>query len=496
MGNALRLLGEILPQARGAAGQAMTGKRSYEGADRGRRTGSFPAGSKSPNKFIGMDAQLLRERANYLYKNTHTGKRAINGLANGIVGTGIIPTFKTNDKKALAVLKNAWKLFAETTMCDFYGRLTFYGITKLVGKSYKREGEIMILKRRVPFRESINGIQYHVISMDYLATHINHQQLPNGGYTMDGIEYDKRGKTVAYWLFQRHPSEWYTEPVKVGMDDIIHVVKVDFAGQNRGVPAAAPVIISQRDLDEYEDAELMGKKVQAAHAVFRTTTNPDDAEEPNPEDYDSDEDLERIEPATIYKLYPGEDVKFNTPPTAPGAEEFRKAKQRGIAAGYEVTYEMMTGDYSQVNFSSGRMGWIEHQRTIEDDQWITLIPQFCNKAMVWFLEQMLLVPGGLTKIPDDLDVEWTTPRREMLDPVKETEAALMMMRMGGKPWSEYIKENGDNPEQVLDAIERDYKAWVAKGLKADWSPDLIPNMKGSTGGASADSGKDGDKKNG
>jgi capsid protein len=75
-----------------------------------------------------------------------------------------------------------------------------------------------------------------------------------------------------------------------------------------------------------------------------------------------------------------------TPPTAPGAEDYRKSKHRNIATGYEVTYEMMSGDYSQVNFSSGRMGWIEHQRCIDHWQWMTLIPTFCKRAFGWFLE--------------------------------------------------------------------------------------------------------------
>lgn len=481
MGRALELLGKVYP----AGGQVRAGQqmaRKYEGADRGRRFGSFPLNRMSPNRDIGMDAAVLRERANYLYQNTHTGKRSINSLANGIVGTGILPTFKTADAKALAILKRAWRMFGETIMCDFNGRLTYSGVQKLATKMYKREGEVIILRRRVPANESIIGMQYQVISMDYLATHVNYQQLANGGYTMDGIEYDKRGKVVAYWLHQRHPSDWYTQPVRVMLEDLIHLLHVDYAGQNRGVPSAAPVILPQRDLDEYEDAELMGKKVQAAHAVFRVTNNLDPDADIDENDYDSDEDLERVEPGMIYKLTPGEDIKFNTPPAAPGAEEFRKAKYRGIAAGYEVTYEMMTGDYSNVNFSSGRMGWIEHQRTIDDDQWLTVVPQFCNKSMVWFLEGVLLMQGGLVKLPDDLEVEWTTPRREMLDPVKETDAMLNLMRMGGKSWSEAVSEMGYNPDDVLAAYVRDKAAWEKAGLKAEWSVDLVPSLKG--GGAS------------
>lgn len=478
MGNSLALLAKIHP-AKSTGGAGSSSVRRYEGADMGRRTGSFPINRASPNKDIGMDAQRLRERARYLYQNTSTAKKAINSIANGVVGTGIIPTFKTADTKALAMLKTLWELFGETTVCDFYGRLTFYGITKLIAKTYSRDGECIVLRRRVPASESMTGIQYQVLDMEYLATQINYQVLAGGGYTQDGIEYDKRGKTVAYWLFPRHPNEWYTQPVRVDVADIIHVLDVDFPGQNRGVSKAATTIITERDLDEYLDAELMGKKVQAAHAVFRITTDPAAAENANEEDFDGDDELEKIEPASIYHLYPGEDVKFNTPPTAPGAEEYKKGQYRNIASGYEVMYEQITGDLSNVNFSSYRAGWIEHQRSIDGWQWITLIPQFCNKAMLWFLEQAMLVPGGLTRLPTDLKVEWTTPRREMINPVEETQAMLNLMRMGNKPWSEAVKEFGDNPEQVLAAYKRDYEMWTAANMKAEWSVDLVPSLKGT-----------------
>lgn len=482
------------------AGEKLAARR-YEGADRGRRTGSFPVNRMSPNRDIGMDAQLLRERARYLYQNTSTAKRAINSIANGVVGTGIIPTFKTKDKRALKVLKGFWKLFGETTVCDFYGRLTFYGITKLVAKTYSRDGECMILRRRVPVTESPTGLQYQVLDMEYLATYINHQQLQNGGWTHDGIEYDRRGKAVAYWLHPRHPSDWYTQPVRVDVADIIHVLDVDFPGQNRGVSKAATTIITERDLNEYLDAELMGKKVQAAHAIFRVTSDPEAAENADAADYDSDEDLEKVEPATIYKLYPGEDVKFNTPPTAAGAEDYKKGQYRGIASGYEVMYEQITGDLSNVNFSSYRAGWIEGQRSIEHWQWITMVPQFCNKAMLWFLEQMMLTPGGLMRLPDDLEVEWTTPRREMINPVEETQAMLNMMRMGGKSWSEAIKEMGYNPDDVLAAYKRDLEMWQGANMKAEWSVDLVPSLKGTVspsadGSTSSPQSGSGGKKNG
>ena len=446
--------------------------RKYEGAARGKRTIGFPVNNLSPNLDIGRDAELLRQRSNYLYQNHIYDKKAINGIANGIVGTGIQPTITTDSLRAEMAIKLFIETFLETTKCDFNDRLDFYGLQKLVAKTFMREGECLVLRRRVKFAESPIGIQFQVLQMDYLATHLQQTQTSDGGHILNGIQYDKRGKVTGYWLFSRHPTEWYTQPELFPVMDVIHVLNVDFPAQNRGVPAAAPTIIESKDLKDYEEAELMGKKVQASHAIFRVTNAPEDWGEVNEEEYDSDDELERIEPGSIYSLLPGEQIQSNTPPTAPGAEDYRRSKQRNIATGYEITYEML-GDYSHVNFSSGRMGWIEHQRSIDHWQWMTLIPQFCNRAFGWMLEQLPLAPGsGLVKMPSGVKVTWTPPKREMLDPVKESTALLKLARAGFKSFTDIVKSMGENPEEVVKQIAKDKKLFEKYKLNAEWMQNL------------------------
>lgn len=462
-----------------------TSNRKYEGASRSPRTSNFPLNNLSPNKDIGQDATILRQRAKYLYQNTIYAKRAINALANGVVGTGIMPNFRTSSKRGEAGLKKGWADWAETKKCDFNGRLTMYGLQKLITKTYLRDGEVLVMRRRVPVTESPNGLQLQVLEMEYLADYINYQILPGGGWTYNGIEYDHRGKVVAYWLFHRHPSEWYTFPVRHPASEILHILNVDYPAQNRGVPSGATTIIEENELDMYEDAELVAKKVQASHAVFRVTNDPEKMEDPpNADDYDKSVDLEKLEPGTIYHLFPGESIQSNTPPTASGTEDYRKSKQRNIAVGYEVTYEMLTGDYSQVNFSSGRMGWVEHSRTLDHIQNLTIIPQFIKPVMDWFLEQIAVTPGMPREAINlsqsfgggDLNITWTPPRREMLDPTKETMGLKNMLRTGMISLSEVIQSQGRNPEEVLSQIAKDEELCAKLGLHLEWSPNLDINI--------------------
>ena len=70
-----------------------------------------------------------------------------------------------------------------------------------------------------------------------------------------------------------------------------------------------------------------------------------------------------------------------------------------------MSYEAMTGDLSHVNYSSGRMGWLEYQRMIETWQNFILIPKLCAKVWLWFVEAGNLL--GILPKDTPKTVEWT-----------------------------------------------------------------------------------------
>jgi capsid protein len=44
------------------------------------------------------------------------------------------------------------------------------------------------------------------------------------------------------------------------------------------------------------------------------------------------------------------------------------------------------------------------------------------------------------------------------------------MRSGLKSWSETVRENGYNPDEVLAEMKKDQDAFKAAGLTPDWTP--------------------------
>jgi len=55
----------------------------------------------------------------------------------------------------------------------------------------------------------------------------------------------------------------------------------------------------------------------------------------------------------------GKDIKFNQPAATGGHGEYKRANLHTISADFRVAYELLTGDLSQVNYSSIRAGLVE-----------------------------------------------------------------------------------------------------------------------------------------
>lgn len=454
---------------------AMDGQvRKYEGAAEGRRHSNWlMKNNPSVNQLINKDLKNLVTRSRELTINNGYARSAPYKIANSVVGTGILPavviqdTVENGQIKSVAnkdklqlMVQAAWKEWADELSCDYNGDFNFYGLQYLAMRTIVVSGEVLALRKRVTIDTNKYGFQVLLLEGDYIDTSRNTDKDPDGGYTMYGIKYDRFSKRAGYWIFDRHPSEGSAVSSFVKMEDIIHVFDVERTGQNRGVPAASSTILKQRDLDDYEDAELLGKKASACLPIFITNTDP--------EGEGSEEKIEAIEPGAINYLNPGESVSSFAPAPNPGFSEFTKTQHRAIAAGYLMTYEMLTGDLSNVNFSSGRMGWIEFQRQVYNWQYLMLIPKFCDKVFQWFVESLPVAQNFDRNIK--VKASWTAPRREMIDPTKETNAKRTAMRSGLQSWSETVRQDGYNPEDVLREMAEDQKKFVAAGLMPDWTP--------------------------
>ena len=138
-----------------------------------------------------------------------------------------------------------------------------------------------------------------------------------------------------------------------------------------------------------------------------------------------------------------------------------------IAAGVGLTYELLTGDLSQVNYSSIRAGLIEFRRRMEALQWQLLVPGLCQP--VW--RRFVLAAQAAGKLPDgDIGADWTAPRFEAVDPMKDIQADILAVRAGVMTLKEAIARQGYEPAQVLAEIAAINAELDALGITLDTDP--------------------------
>jgi len=268
----------------------------------------------------------------------------------------------------------------------------------------------------------------------------------------------------------RHPGEAITVNGKsslvskrVDAKDIIHLFRADRAGQVRGIAWAAPCILRLKDFDLFEDAVNMRMQIAACFSAFVG-----DIEAPAEAGGAKSSLSDKLSPGAIEILPPGKTITFPNLPTA--QDDGHSIRMlRSIAKGLGISYEVLSGDYSNVNYSSGRMGWIEMHRNIESWRWITFIPRMCNPVYAWFQEAASLVGQSM----DDVLPLWTPPKREMIDPTKEIPAERDAVRSGFKSLSESIRESGRIPSEVFKEMAKDAETINGLGLVLDTDPSKM-----------------------
>ena len=449
--------------------------RSYDAGKAGHRTGGWQGVSgKSANAEIGVALPNIRDRSRDLVRNNSYAAKAVNALVSGIVGSGIIPEPKTGTDRQQMATEEVWNAWAE--QCDADGALDFYGIQALVMRCVVESGECLVrFRARRPKDSLAVPFQLQVLEPDFIDT--SRYGTDKDGYTVDGIKFDRQGRRVGYWLFDQHPGSnrmmsGITSRL-VDAADVLHIFDKLRPGQDRGVPWLAPVVLRMWDLATYDEAELIRKRIEACLAAFVEQEPGGDARsigrlsDGTSTDGAGTTRLESFEPGMIEYMRPGEKVTFAEPKSAGGYGEYMSVQLHAVAAGIGVTYEQLTGDLSLVNYSSYRAGHLEFRALCERTRWQLMVNQF--SAPVWrrFM-QAGFASGALKRI--DVMVEWVSPPWQSIDPVKEADADLTLMRLGLKTLKDALTERGKDFADWLPEMTTTMKALDDAGIILDSDP--------------------------
>lgn len=462
-----RIIARLSPEAglrRARARLATQTIEAYEAGGIGRRFGGMKDRPTSANAELQRSLPRMRNRHRTLVRDNPWAAAAVRAIVTNTVAYGITGEIFSGEKPNKR-LTDLWLLWAEGTHCDASGCHNFYGAQALGLQTTAEAGEILIRRRwRRPEDRLPVPFQIELIEPDYLD-HGKSTNLPNGGRIVQGIEYDAIGRVTQYWMFRDHPGDSLartTQSYPVPARDIIHMFRQDRPQQARGVPWGAPVMLTLYDLDGFEDAFLFRQKLANCFMGIEESLEPGDNSDSSV--------LEDLEPGIIYRPKNGRQLKFTAPPMAAEYGGYVDRVLYRIAAGYGVSYQALTGNLERVNFSSGRMGWLDFQRNIERWRWNMLIPQMCERVAQWFLEAAELTGE---RIPDGTRFEWTPPRREMIDPAKEVRPLRDAIRAGITSLPAVHREYGEHTARILAEIAATNKEIDRLGLVLDADPRKV-----------------------
>lgn len=454
----------------------------YDAAGYGRRLAGWNTPSSGPNRAI-TGLQKIRDRARDVARNESSGAANVRVWTTNIVGTGIIPrpiTKNVSLKEKLTLLWDEW-----TKSADADGVLDFYGLQALVVRTWFMSGEAFVRFRPRRLTDGlVVPLQIQVLEADMLPLldADAYPGMPESHYIRQGIEFDRIGRRIAYWMYRTHPGDHYqvdgftaSDLVRVPAASILHIYEPLRPGQLRGVSEMASVITKLRNVADFDDAVLERQKLANLFTMFVIKPLPAGANDPMtglPYKGNLNDPIAGLEPGISQELLPGEDVRFSEPPDAgAGYADFMRTQNLGVTAGMGTPYELATGDIANVSDRTLRVIVNEFRRLAEHRQWLIFIPQMCQPIRdVW--ANMALIAGALTQseADDARRVRWSPQGWTYMHPVQDVQAKALEVEHGFRSRSSVIAERGDDPDEVDQEREDD----IARAERHGLNPVIAP----------------------
>jgi lambda family phage portal protein len=452
------ILGKLIPRK--------NYRNNFDGARATRRLKTWQPTQNTVNVILTSSGDLLRARCRDAMRNNAYATAACDSFVANLIGTGIKPSSLMIDDPAMReAIMQLWLDW--TDVADADGLADFYGMQTIVARALFEAGECFIRFRP---RRAEDGyavpLQVQLLESE-MCPYGKNERAPNGNYIMNGIELDWRGARAAYWFYPVHPGDMPIEvgvngmePVRVPASEVLHVFRCTRPGQMRGVPLLTPALVRMFFLDQYDDAELDRKRIAACFAGFVSGPAPEDIVGANPNDDIDDQDDEGIdlaplEPGTMQRLRPGEEIRFSEPADVGGTyEAYQYRQQLALFGALGIPYSVCTSDLRRANYSSLRGSIVEYRRKLEQFQHNIIVFQMCVPIWRRWLDTAVLAQAipldASTYLADQATYQrakWIPQRNDWVDPLKDRQAEKLAVDAGFKSRSDVVEAEGNDPEE-------------------------------------------------
>lgn len=331
-----------------------------------------------------------------------------------------------------------------------------------------------------------------------------------------GIRKDARGRPVAYQIRTQHPNdlkwdwtlpEWKEVDVRKpwGRLQIIHIKEQMLADQTRGISELASALKVSRIGHRTRDINFQRLAAQAIYAATITSEMPSDqvfaqlGGETGAEAvqkavtkyaqgflgaiaaYTSNAKNLHIDGVKIPHLFPGTKLDLTSPgKDAFPVQEFEQSLLRYIAAALGVSYEQLSRDYTNTNYSSARAAmtetwkFMQARKKIVADRFASMIwrlwlEEAINQNHLTTLPKKkapLFYSGGRLNLMFEgvSRVDWIGASRGQIDELKETQAAIARIEAGLSTAEDELARLGKDWRKTYRQLKREQTLRETLGL--------------------------------
>lgn len=342
------------------------------------------------------------------------------------------------------------------------------------------------------------------IDLDRLSTPFDKRGDP---LVIGGVELNRRHVPTGYYVQKAHPTdrfrpeaqEWeYIAARKPwGRLQMLHGFEQQRANQTRGISDMVAALKEMRQTKQFRETVLQNAVVNATYAatiesdldpaaiferlgggnlgeeaIDTAITNYMGAYMGAVAKYVGDKKQFQIGGVRIPHLPPGSKLQMRgAGQGGPLGSEFEQSLLRYIAANLGVSYEQLSKDYSQTNYSSARAAMTETWKFMQSRKRL-VADRFATHLYRLWLEEMInkgqieTLPAKLKRTNGDfmytglaMDAlsrcEWIGAGRGQIDELKETQAAVLRLKMGLSTYEDEMARLGKDWRPTVKQIARE-----------------------------------------
>jgi len=510
--------------------QAMGG---FDGADRyDQALALWSSPIQSADADILPDKEIIDGRSRDMLRNDAFVQGGANLHKDNIVGSHFLLNTRPASRVIFGKEDDTWEeefqdeveekfdLYAESpdNWIDAQRTNSFTALVRLAVGIHLAAGEVLAavewLKDGRPFSTAIQMLDLDRLS-DPLTVQGRFLTAEERSHIRGGIKFNRQGAPQSYFVRTEHPNDYYTAGMEIanwkevairkpwGRLQMIHIHEQVRPDQSRGIPEMAAALREMKFSKRFRDVQLQRAVMQSLYAAAITSELPKDAIVAAVggsaidttaavtnyatgflsavDQYTGASKQMRLDGARIPVFFPGTKLEMLSPTNGAAiGQEFEQSLLRYIAASIGVSYEQLSRDYTNTNYSSARAAmtetwkFMQARKKLVADRFASLIfrlwlEEAINKNEIFAFPKAkagLLYTGGVLNLKFDAisRCDWVGASRGQIDELKETQAAVLRINNGLSTAEDELARLGKDFRKVYRQLAREQKLRESYGL--------------------------------